>query len=256
MPGLLKGKSKVSWEVGISSDSGGRKVNEDTAQSAKSRDGALCLVVADGLGGHGGGDQASKAAAQCICEGFTAQTGLEELRGLILEANSRILSLQTKQCEMKTTAVVLIINKDHMVRAHVGDSRLYHFIDGNLVFQTRDHSVAQMSVVLGDISPDEIRFNEDRSKVLRALGQDGNLNVEMREEDLRAGRHAFLLCTDGFWEYVLEDEMEETLRAAANPDDWIARMRSCLSERVNELCGDDPCNDNNTAAAAFVTVKK
>ena len=67
------------------------------------------------------------------------------------------------------------------------------------------------------------------------------------EEVLAKGKHAYLLCSDGFWEYVLESEMEEDLRFASDPEDWLARMRKRLRERIPEN------NDNNTAAVVWLT---
>ena len=148
---------------------------------------------------------------------------------------------------MKSTAVALMIANGRAAWAHVGDSRLYHFMNGSLVFQTRDHSASQIAVMLGDITVDQIRFHEDRNRVLRALGQDGSLNVEASEELLPPGDHAYLLCSDGFWEYVLEKEMEDDLRLASDPEDWLHRMRERLQARVPHD------NDNNTAAAVWLT---
>ena len=103
-----------------------------------------------------------------------------------------------------------------------------------------------MAVLLGEITPDQIRFHEDRGRILRALGQEGDLRPETGEQTLPPGRHAFLLCSDGFWEYVLEQEMEEDLRAAADPQGWLDAMRGRLSRRT------PPDNDNNTAAAVWL----
>ena len=83
--------------------------------------------------------------------------------------------------------------------------------------------------------------------MLRAVGQEGVLNVEAAEEALAKGKHAYLLCSDGFWEYVLESEMEEDLRFASDPEDWLVRMRKRLRERIPEN------NDNNTAAVVWLT---
>ena len=147
---------------------------------------------------------------------------------------------------MKTTITFLAVNGMKAAWAHVGDSRIYHFLDGRLVSRTRDHSASQIAVMLGTITEDQIRFHEDRNRVYRALGQDGELKVDTHFEPLRPGRHAFLLCTDGFWEYVYEEEMAEDLAAAASPEDWLARMRARLAARVPDN------NDNNTAAAVWL----
>ena len=228
-------------------DIGGRARNEDTVRYAARGGDALCLVLADGLGGHGGGELASAAAAESICRGWDGTADAEALKALVLEANRRVLAIQTPQCAMKTTVAVLTLAGERAVWAHAGDSRLYYFQDGKLAFQTRDHSAAQLGVLLGDITPDQIRFHEDRSRVLRALGQDDELAVETGERELGGGKHAFLLCSDGFWEYVLEPEMEEDLAKAAGPEDWLGRMRWRLKNRVPED------NDNNTAAAVWLS---
>ena len=233
-------------QIASYSDIGGRPCNEDTVRHAFQGDDRLCLIVADGLGGHGGGEQASAAAAQAVCSAWDGRADPASLTQWVREANRRVLALQTRQCAMKTTAAVLTLEPGRAVWAHVGDSRLYHFQDGKLAFQTMDHSVAQIGVMLGEITVDQIRFHEDRSRVLRALGQDDELNVEVKDQPLAPGRHAFLLCSDGFWEYVLEEEMERTLKGASSPQDWLDRMREILSAKV------PADNDNNTAAAVWV----
>lgn len=224
-------------------DIGGRECNEDTVRIVE-KDGAVCVLVADGLGGHGKGDTASQTAAKVICGGWQGEVDEEALKRLILQAHKEILSLQSPLCAMKTTLVLLAAREGEAVWANVGDSRLYRFEDGKLAFQTRDHSVAQMDVMLGEITQEEIRFHEDRSRVLRALGQADELKIDTGRRELNQG--AFLLCSDGFWEYVLEAEMEAELKQASGPEDWISRMREHLKGRI----GED--NDNNTAAAVWI----
>ena len=229
-------------------DTGGRAANEDSTRQARLGEDRLCLVVADGLGGHGGGAQASAAAADTICRAWKGEADPENLKRLIQMGHEAVTAIQTPRCAMKSTVVALEIAGSRAVWAHVGDSRLYHFADGRLVFQTKDHSASQIAVYMGEITVEQIRFHEDRNRVLRALGQDDVPTVEVGEEILRPGRHAFLLCSDGFWEYVLENEMAADLAAAADPLDWLVRMRSRLISRV------PADNDNNTAAAAWVDV--
>ena len=229
-------------------DAGGRAENEDSTRQARQGDDRLCLVVADGLGGHGGGAQASAAAADTICREWKGDADPESLKRLVQMGHEAVRAVQTPQCAMKSTVVALEIDGSRAAWAHVGDSRLYHFADGKLIFQTKDHSASQIAVYMGDITVDQIRFHEDRNRVLRALGQDDVPTVEAAGGTLCPGRHAFLLCSDGFWEYVLEDEMAADLAAAIDPLDWLIRMRSRL---INRVPAD---NDNNTAAAAWVDI--
>lgn len=227
------------------SDIGGRLQNEDTVREIRKGE-SVCVVVADGLGGHGGGEQASLLAAQTVCDGWQGGTDAKELSELVQLAHEHVKGIQTEICAMKTTIVVFVVRNNQAVWAHAGDTRLYHFLNGKRVFQTMDHSVSQIAVTMGDITADQIRFHEDRNRVLRALGQEDSLKVDIKEELLPSGKHAFLLCTDGFWEYVLESEMEECLRLAQNPQDWLERMKKILYSRV------PVDNDNNTAAALWM----
>lgn len=231
------------------SDVGGRSCNEDSVRIKDVGNDRVCVVLADGLGGHGGGDVASKIAVEVLTEGWNGTATPASLADLAMEAHRRVLKLQTPVCKMKSTLVVLAVEGTRIDYAHVGDSRLYHFHNGKIVFQTKDHSASQIAVLLGQITPDQIRFHEDRSRIFRALGQDGDLAVDAAEETLLPGKHAFLLCSDGFWEYVYENEMEQELLNASSTEDWISRMRTIHAKRIPSD------NDNNTAAALWLDVQ-
>lgn len=228
-------------------DRGGRTVNDDTVCVRQEGDCAWAFV-GDGLGGYAGGQQASKAAADAVLAASHRGSLLTDaqLTGAAQQANQAVLAVQRKrQGKMKTTLVFLAIEDGRARWMHVGDSRLYHFRSGHLQEQTMDHSVSQMAVLMGEITPQEIRFHEDRNRVLRALGGD-NAKPELSHTImLTGGEDVFLLCTDGFWEYVYENEMEDTLRVSQTPQEWLERMKRLLQERVPED------NDNFTAAAVF-----
>jgi len=227
------------------SNIGGRNCNEDTVKIVKNGADRGCIVLADGLGGHGGGAQASSVVADTICSLWQNQA-MPKLEDMVQCAHREVLKLQSPRCSMKSTVAALCLRPGVAEWAHVGDSRLYYFYNGSLTFQSRDHSASQIAVMLGDITPDQIRFHADRNRVLRALGQDGDLLVESKEQPLLTGHHAFLLCSDGFWEYVLEKEMAYDLAVSSGPEEWIERMCSRLKKRT------PPDNDNNSAAAIWV----
>lgn len=229
------------------SESGGRSVNDDTVRiSGKGNN--LLVFVGDGLGGYAGGGQASRAAAEAI---FTASRRgsllTEERLSEAADCADRAVHLtqQTQQGKMKTTLVLLVIEEGIARWMHVGDSRLYHFQNGHLKNQTMDHSVSQVAVLMGEITPDQIRFHEDRNRVLRALGSENAKPDISPTVMLTGGQDTFLLCTDGFWEYVYENEMEETLRHAKNPEMWLVEMKKLMAKRAPKD------NDNFTAAAIF-----
>lgn len=229
------------------SDRGGKQINDDTAAVFISKN-AVRVYVGDGLGGYAGGKQASEAAGKALQAASERGSMLTDAQLIqaAADANSAVFRLQEKtDGKMKTTLTFLTLEKDTARWMHVGDTRLYIFRDGKRIFQTADHSVSYMAVLMGEITVDQIRFHEDRNRVLRALGGENakpELSAPMK---LEAGEYAFLQCTDGFWEYVKEEEMEQTLSASKNPEEWVRAMEKILLTRVQ---GD---NDNYTAAAVF-----
>lgn len=227
------------------SSCGGKSINDDTVCIMQQK--GIYVFVGDGLGGYAGGQQASQAAATALME-LAKQCSLvseEHLRQAAALADQAVRQVQTeRRGNMKTTLVFLVIENGRARWMHVGDSRLYHFRNGCLQTQTMDHSVSQMAVLMGEITLPQIRFHEDRNRVLRALGAE-NAKPDISPELTLAEGDAFLLCTDGFWEYVYEQEMEQTLRSAKDPKDWIAKMEQLLRTRI-------PADtDNYTAAAVF-----
>ena len=230
-------------------DQGGRELNEDS-HGIFVKNGCICAVVADGVGGHGGGDKASGLAVRGINKLYqNSQEDLpkEEVSEWVQQINQAVCQMQTKECCMKTTLCTFFTDNWSCFWAHVGDSRIYYFKENKLFSMTTDHSVSQMAALSGEITQDEIRHHEDRNKLIRSIGNQCEIKVDISEwTDVSMGSHAFLLCTDGFWEYVLEEEMEETLRNSRNPVQWIERMSNILRKRVPEN------NDNNTAVAVWI----
>ena len=232
---------------------GGRDVNEDTCTILNKMKNDYCFIVADGLGGHGGGAQASQTAVTSISTSYL-NDNLQQPDGFNIwfqKANQEVVRLQSLSCEMKTTLVTLNIKDDFAMWAHVGDSRLYHFVENKIKEQTFDHSVSQMAVLRGEIKQEEIREHVDRNRLLRALGRNDEIKIEVSEKtNLIGEKHAFLLCTDGFWEYVYEKEMEEALVSSTSAENWINIMKEYVKKRSKEG------NDNNTAVAVIYYTDK
>jgi serine/threonine protein phosphatase PrpC len=227
------------------SQAGGRTVNEDNT-GFLDMGSAGCWVVADGLGGHGGGATASRLAVDAVLTSFRANPSVsaDAVRGYLATAQAAILRQQAEPglSQMRSTVVVLLANEQTVVCGHLGDSRLYQFRNGAVAFQTVDHSVPGSLAAAGSITYDRIRFHEDRNRVLRSLGNDADPNPVIVERALNPG-DMFLLCTDGFWEYVTEFEMEVDSAKAAAPADWLRFMGSRLLSRAK------PDHDNYTAIA-------
>ena len=229
------------------SRTGGRAYNEDCGGAAPG-----CWVMADGLGGHGGGEVASRLAVETLLAAAASAPLLDPaaLGAAIESADAAIRASQATDPRlerMRTTLVVLTSDGRKALWAHVGDSRLYHLRHGRIAFQTADHSVPQSLANAGEIQPSEIRFHEDRNRLLRTLGNDRPLRPTLAAAPLTlVPGDAFLLCTDGFWDYVTEAEMEVALASATSADDWLRTMTAGLVERAT------PEHDNYSAIAVWV----
>lgn len=231
------------------SDKGGREVNEDAVGKTKKK-GIVCVVCADGLGGHNGGRKASELAVGTIINEFEKNPGFsaDHIGAYIEAAREAIVSRAMTDPEllyMSSTVAILLIKGRRAVWANVGDSRIYRFCDGMICDVSEDHSVAFLDFMSGKIEYDQIRTSENQNKLTSALGiaMDG-MNVS--EPVAVDSKTSFLLCTDGWWENIPDEEMEKTLSESKNARDWLERML----EIRNKNADDD--SDNFTAAAVMI----
>ncbi len=217
-------------DFAIFSGLGDREQNEDAVGFSMHGD-AHCFVLCDGLGGHGRGEVASQFVQQSICLQFEqADTTAEFWENALDIAQKGLLAEQQRLnaiTEMMTTAVVLTIDGDTAQWAHIGDSRLYVFRKGKVLCRTLDHSVPQMLALAGEIREKHIRTHPDRNCLLRAMGFPWESRKYERSEPmtLHSG-DAFLLCTDGFWEPVVEKEMQTSLKKASSAKDWLDALQA------------------------------
>ena len=222
------------------SDIGQRQNNEDAFLMCEVNGGYL-FIVADGLGGHDCGEVASSLAVKVIQE--TVQDtgdiglGIKKANQIIFEKN------QNSSYKMLTTIAVVYIHDHQTIISHVGDTRIYVFQNGKIIFQSQDHSVSQMSVIVGEITTSQIRQHQDRNKLTKVLGAKKEIKVDVK--NINHNYDALLLCTDGFWEYVLENDMEILLGLSNRPDQWLIKMKKVL-EKNKQIK-----NDNNTAIAVL-----
>ena len=228
---------------------GTRTENEDTGACEQFGAGRMYAVVCDGLGSHGGGKAASQiAVANLQRMNFSSLPSAEQIYDWMERSNQEILLKRDGPRHMKTTAVALFIDGNQAVWAHIGDSRLYHYYNGRLEDATNDHSVCYLAVKMGDTTRRDIPTHPDKNKLLRALGED-KICPEVHDRVILApGHHAFLLCSDGLWERLHEDEIMLDLHKSANPEEWLFNLR-CRAQIRNSTNV-----DNNTAVAVFAYV--
>jgi len=233
---------------------GTRKVNEDYMLIRST--GSRCFfAVADGLGGHGMGDEASKTACETAmaCMLRQEKLGNEIFQEVFDECQDRLLKHQKEMNaagQMRTTLNLLCMDSESSMAywSHVGDSRTYYFKNKELVRRTFDHSVPQMLVAMGELEEPQIRFHEDRNRLLKVLGvEDRAPAFDVEEPVLLEGDQQFLLCSDGFWEMITEEQILLCLDEASNSGDWMANMEELVRRNIGTKK-----SDNYTAIAVWI----
>jgi protein phosphatase len=199
-----------------------REINEDSGRfvrpddEAQFREKGAMLVVCDGMGGHSAGEVASGMAVEIIPEIYfgSGGEGPQALKEAVEEANRRINSaaaVDESKRGMGTTCTALVLQDGQAFAAHVGDSRLYMVRGGRAYQLTEDHSAVQEMVKLGLITKEEARHHEDKNVILRALGTSPEVEVSTLEPfTVRAGDR-YLLCSDGLYDLVTDEEIEHEL---------------------------------------------
>lgn len=222
---------------------GSRSPNEDALDYMTSESSGI-WALADGLGGHARGEMASQYAVGLITS--LADGAREITNETIDEAYQSINSQIFSENGPRTTLVSAVLSESVLRFANVGDSRLYFFRDGELFQRTADHSVAYTAYASGEVNYGDIRFHPDRSRLTRAIGTSEKIQAQIYPAvDVEPG-DAFLLCSDGFWEYLFETEMEIDLLKSAEPKAWVDFM---LLRIVRRLKSD---NDNLSAIAVMI----
>lgn len=203
--------------------------------------GGKAFAVADGLGGHGNGAAASACVTNYIAQNYG--DFFEKSPACLLSgANAAVYSLGNNS---RSTVAAVFAEDGRFGYTNVGDSRVYFFRNGRLLCRTKDHSVCQAAVDAGMMTEEQIRYNEDRSKLLKAIGNDAELKPPKEYDaiELQNG-DAFLICSDGFWEYVYEAEMEIDLLKAESAEKWAGYMlrrhlkrSECECDNFSVICG-------------------
>ncbi|MBV9852246.1 MAG: serine/threonine-protein phosphatase [Armatimonadetes bacterium] len=231
--------------AGISDQGRVRYRNEDfiahevpTDSEVRRRQGCL-FVVADGVGGSGAGNVASREATEALVRAYYESRRPPEraLRDAFARANMHVydLGLRGGKFRMETTMVALALVGDCAFIAHVGDSRLYRVRHaGHAEPLTRDHSEVAELVRMQILTPENARHHPRRHIITRSVGSDPVLRVAQRVEPLQAG-DAFVLCTDGLWEPVSDPEIASAV--AGNSAEEACR-------RLTELGLARQSNDN------------
>lgn len=243
-------QSRLKISGYLDSRQGGRSENQDFAGVAETPFGTLILVC-DGMGGMQGGSTASKLAVTTILE-YVRNADSQENPNMVLvkaiqRANLAILEEGDGNPDLKgmgTTVTALLISKKCAVVAHVGDSRIYQLRKGKKVFRSFDHSMVFEMVKKRVITEEQARLSSQSNIILRALGIKDTIEVETHTLTYQKGDR-FILCTDGFWGVMPENEFVALL-ASDNSIDKILYSTCNTIEAIARKKGGE--YDNLTAA--------
>ena len=244
----LKGKIAMAGQTDVGS------VREHNEDAISHNDSLGLAVLADGMGGHRGGEVASAIAVSTIIErlkkklkkispGETDEdTGysLESMaiHDAITEANAKVYSASCENTQYKgmgTTIVVVLFYDNRFTVAHVGDSRLYRLRDGELEQLTRDHSLMQELIDRGFYTPEQAKKSLNKNLVTRAVGIDEHVMIDI-QEDVAMVDDIYLLCSDGVTDLIDDDLIRETLKKCGEDLDKAAAE---LIREANEHGGKD-----------------
>ena len=221
-----------------------RKDNQDSGYA-----GPHLLVVADGMGGHAGGDLASATVITELVEidhdSLTAAEASSQLGRAITRANDEIARTFADNAELEgmgTTVTAIMRARNKLILAHIGDSRAYLLREGRLSQITKDHSFVQTLIDEGRITEEEASTHPQRSVVTRVLtGADGD-EPDLGAREARKGDR-YLLCSDGLSGFVALDTIEEILTGGTPPgqaaDDLVSlALRAGAPDNVTVIVAD------------------
>ena len=209
---------KVS--IGAATDIGQvREGNEDSFLVV-----APLYAVADGMGGHRGGEVASSLALETVQGMFEREEG--SLADQVVEANRAVFDRSQNDRSvsgMGTTLTAALVDGSRVHLVHVGDSRAYLLRGGELAQLTEDHTLVHRMVMEGEISQEEAETHPHRSILTRALGVDESVQVDEGDVEVSDGDR-LLLCTDGLTGMVPEGQIREILLESADPQEAVEKL--------------------------------
>ncbi|MBV9991154.1 MAG: protein phosphatase 2C domain-containing protein [Alphaproteobacteria bacterium] len=229
---------------------GARTANDDAFATAKGA-GYMLMALADGLGGHRGGGVAAGTAVQSIGRAFGERPDLgdESLAASVRCADEAVAAerarLGAHSSFHRTTLAFVACSNGNARWGHVGDTRIYFFRAGAQVLRTRDHSVSELTQSLPAALSPEPGDVTDSHRLLRVLGAGDGAALELAPHAVALQNgDAFLLCTDGVWSALSDEDFAAALAASSSAAEWGGRIRAAIEAQKRKD------QDNYTAITA------
>ena len=199
-----------------------RAVNQDALVV---NEGLFLYGVADGMGGHNGGETASAGARDGLIAALKGKSAsLDALRDGITQVNADLFKQQAEDeslSGMGTTLSVIWMSEHFVYLGHVGDSRVYRFREGKLEQMTDDHSLVGELMRAGYLTPEQAENHPNKNVILRAVGTEEGIDIDLAVEERKPG-DLWLICSDGLHGMVSDKKMEAIL--GVNTPDSAAKL--------------------------------
>lgn len=207
-----------------------RESNQDYVYTSESPVGNLpnLFIVADGMGGHNAGDFASKYTVEQIVayiDKAPMTSPVDLIRGAVTKANASLMAQAKNDASMAgmgTTAVIATIIDGCMYVANIGDSRLYLLRD-EMEQITRDHSLVQEMVRMGEMDASEAKYHPDKNIITRAVGAFEDLEIDFFEQHVEPG-DVVLMCTDGLSNMVDDTDIRQIIQTGRDVVEKVQRL--------------------------------
>ncbi|MCK6452884.1 MAG: protein phosphatase 2C domain-containing protein [Alphaproteobacteria bacterium] len=239
----------MKWQSAQAENIGGREEQQDRVHiMSDSTGGTLMIALADGMGRHGEGARAAEILVETARQGFAAvqhpvAAVPDWLSGLCATAHERInAEARRSGSDPRTTCALAYLDGRGGVGASIGDSRIYFFRNGTVVRRSRDDSVVQILVDLGEVAESDMAVHPDQNRLLRSVGG-GSPCAPTTIAATAAEFDGVLLCSDGLWTAITSSEM-----ASALGGDDLALAADKLVRLAQERGGSD--GDNVSVALA------
>lgn len=209
-----------------------RTHNEDNVTIINNKNNEFILAVADGMGGHKAGEIASSIAIEHITESFEnietlgkKEDAIEWIRAIVREINDKIFSYTKEHPESKgmgTTLVMALKTDDYVLYGNIGDSSGYVIKNEKIHKVTKDHTLVNLLVSTGELTPEQAKFHPRKNLLTRALGANDPIEIDIFDVDNTI--QGLFLCSDGLTNMVADEQIEKVLNSNLGIEEQVEKL--------------------------------
>lgn len=209
-----------------------RTHNEDNVTIISNKNNEFILAVADGMGGHKAGEVASSIAIEHITESFEEketlgkkEDAIDWLRVIVKEINDKIFLYTASHPESKgmgTTLVIALKTNDYILYGNIGDSSGYAIKNQKIYKITKDHTLVNLLVSTGELTPEQAKFHPRKNLLTRALGANDPIEIDIFDVDNTVD--GLFLCSDGLTNMVADEQIEKVINSKSSIEEQVEKL--------------------------------